>query len=107
MDLNEFKQKYPNIKYAVFAHNIISNACSKHEGKIEINDILENKPHFRGQIIGKIGRKGFLKLLKHRAESHIEAFWKRKLSIDIDKDHWTSAMQATNTVARASLESIK
>ena len=98
MNLSEFRQQYPNMKNVVFSHNIIYNAINKYEGRIETHVSFNQNMYFMGKVVGKIGRKGFLKLLKHKEESHIIAFWKRKLGVDIDKEHWVAGMQATKEI---------
>ena len=95
MNLNEFREKFPNLKQVVFAHNIIFNACKKYEGMIERNCNSDHKIYFKGRVVGDIGRKGFFKMLKRKEESHIIAFWKRKLEVDIEKEHWIAGIQSS------------
>ena len=98
MNLNEFREKYPNIKQVVFVHNIIYNACQKYEGKIEKSTSSNHEIYFRGKVVGEIGRKGFLQILKQKQESHIITFWKRKFNVDIGKEHWTAGIESTREV---------
>ena len=98
MPYTQFVEKYPEINYPMIPYNIITNAVKPilESSEYEQNEVGSDSSQYFGiKKVGKIGRKGFLNLIKDDQAPYVLQLWKNKFNIDIESEHWLTAINAT------------
>ena len=110
MTLEQFTSRYPNVKNAFMYHNLITNAINPYLSKLDENGNYQPGFYFRDNIIGEVGRKGYLTHLKRDNQTNNEGAyitpictqtWFRKYGVLIDQSHWSLIHKLKETRLKA------
>ena len=98
MSYTQFIERYPAMKYPMVPYNIIANAVRNIVGELEHGENEQRNNfiiNFGGRVVGSIGRKQFLNMIKISSVPYVLQLWKNKLEVDINNAQWMSAINAT------------
>ena len=98
MTYTQFIERYPAMKYPMVPYNIIANAVRNIEGELEHGENEQRNNfivNFGGRVVGSIGRKHFLNMIKSSSVPYVVQLWKNKLEVDINNAQWMNAINAT------------
>ena len=98
MSFQEFTESYRDLPGKCMLYNVLANAISPLLLELDVAREQELGVYFRGQLVGEIGRKGFLQLIHKFEEPYIVNMWKRKLGVDITEKHWLVSYTTTGEI---------